>query len=260
MSRSRDRTGAPLSARSVVASTLLGTHPPTLPGRLLVALATRFDIAPGTTRVALSRMVDKGELANDDGTYTLAGPLLERQRRQDRSLDPATRPWDGRWELAIAVESADASQRAARRASLQALKLAPLRDGVWARPANLDPDRLATEPAWTDDDLQWGIVDFGTDDAALAGRMWDLDGWACRARELLASLEGSTDLLRADDDAALAPGFELSAATLRHLLADPELPAEVLPDDWPTGTLRAAYASFDDAYRGLLRRFFRAHR
>ncbi|MEZ5165995.1 MAG: hypothetical protein R2695_05705 [Acidimicrobiales bacterium] len=91
-----------LSARSVVASTLLGTVPPRLPGRLLVAFAEEFDINPGTTRVALSRMVDQGELRRDDeGTYELAGPLLARRHRQDAGLAPRTRRWAGLWDTLI---------------------------------------------------------------------------------------------------------------------------------------------------------------
>ncbi len=53
----------PMSARSVVASVLLGSHPPELPVAALVHLCSRFGIAEGTTRVALSRMVAAGELA-----------------------------------------------------------------------------------------------------------------------------------------------------------------------------------------------------
>ncbi len=52
----------PLTARSIVASALLGTHPPVLRGQLLVRLGELFGVAEGTTRVALSRMVAAGEL------------------------------------------------------------------------------------------------------------------------------------------------------------------------------------------------------
>jgi len=252
-------SGRRLSARSVVASTLLGTHPPRLPGALLVALASKFGIAPGTTRVALSRMVDKGELTNTDGRYALAGHLLDRQRRQDSSIDADRRPWSGTWEQVIAVETADAGRRTARRTSLRALKLAALREGVWMRPANLDPDRLPHEVCREGADLLWGTVELAGDDAALASQLWDLDGWAARAQDLVAALRASSAQLAADDEEGLAAGFELSAATLRHFVADPELPHEVLPPGWPDRALRGAYAAFDDAYRSLLRRFFAAH-
>ncbi len=92
-----DRAERPLTARSLIASTLLGTHPPVLPGRLLVRLGELFGIAEGTTRVALSRMVAAGELETEDGRYRLVGAaLLARQAAQER----------GRVVTADAVEKA----------------------------------------------------------------------------------------------------------------------------------------------------------
>src|SRR5256885_16912663 len=86
----------PLSARSVVASVLLGTHPPRLSAAALVELCSRFGITGGTTRVALSRMVTAGELAAEDGHYRLIGRgLLSRQRAPDDALDPPALPWTG---------------------------------------------------------------------------------------------------------------------------------------------------------------------
>lgn len=248
-----------LSARSIIASTLLGTHPPELPGRLLVALAAKFGVSEGAARVALSRMVDRGELTNSDAVYRLAGHLLDRQRRQDTSLVGAQHPWDGRWDQAVVLGPAEPGHRSARRASLAALKMAELREGVWLRPANLDPQRLPDEPVRAAADLLWAHV-VVADGAELAARLWDLAGWARTATELTAAMTAAGEQLAKDDDDALAPGFELSAAVLRHFVADPQLPESLLPDDWPGSGLRAAYRDFDEQYRAHLRRFFRAQR
>jgi phenylacetic acid degradation operon negative regulatory protein len=75
----------PLTARSVVASLLLGNRPPELPGAVLVRAGELFGIAEGTTRTALSRMVAAGELASREGHYALRGRLLDRQARQEAS-------------------------------------------------------------------------------------------------------------------------------------------------------------------------------
>ena len=56
----------------------------------------------------------------------------------------------------------------------------------------------------------------------------------------------------------LAPGFVLSAAVLRHLQADPLLPAELLPTGWPGAALREEYDRWDGEYRRVLRRWGRA--
>jgi phenylacetic acid degradation operon negative regulatory protein len=91
------------------------------------------------------------------------------------------------------------------------------------------------------------------DAVLLAGRLWDLTGWARHASELVAAL----DSLVPDGPEALAPGFELSAAVLRHLQADPLLPAQLEPADWPGSSLRDAYDGWDARYRATLRSWSR---
>src|SRR4051812_7185840 len=78
-----DVAGRPLTARSIVASMLLGMDPPESSGRMLVRSGELFGVAEGTVRTALSRMLAAGELETaGDGRYRLAGPLLARQARQ----------------------------------------------------------------------------------------------------------------------------------------------------------------------------------
>ena len=87
------------------------------------------------------------------------------------------------------------------------------------------------------------------DPVGLAQRLWDLTAWSVHARDLLRDLGALTP----DGPEALAPGFELSAAVLRHLQADPLLPAELLPADWPGAPLRSTYDQWDARYRTTLR-------
>ncbi len=56
----------------------------------------------------------------------------------------------------------------------------------------------------------------------------------------------------------LSPGFALSAAVIRHLLADPLLPEELLGGSWPGAALRDAYERWDGTYRRVLRAWGRA--
>jgi phenylacetic acid degradation operon negative regulatory protein len=84
--------------------------------------------------------------------------------------------------------------------------------------------------------------------------MWDLTAWAERADDLRRAL----DALAPERPEALAPGFELSAAVLRHLQGDPLLPAELLPAHWPGAALRAAYGDWDTRYRATLRDWSRS--
>lgn len=229
----------PLTARSAVLSALLGSHPPSLAARHLVRIGELFGIAEGTVRVALSRMVAAGDLVQDNGRYTLSARLVERQARQDESRSPHTVRWDGAWELAVVTAERRApADRAALRATMTALRLGELREGTWMRPANLLIDWPDTVTA------QCTLIEGRPHDDPTA-LLWDLDGWAAEARRLEKAL---------DQAEGLAEGFLVSAAVLRHLLADPLLPDELLPADWPGVELRARYEDFDRAYREVLHR------
>ena len=244
----------PLTARSALASALMGEDPPELPVAHLVHLAGLFGINPNRARVALSRMVASGEATTDGaGRYRLAGRLLERRDRQGDSLAGRTREWDGGWHLVVVTTTgSSAEQRTARRRRLSLARMAEQREGVWLRPDNLD---LRPDPA-DDHDLTVFTAVPGADPATLAATLWDLDRWASRARVLVGALETRPTAGRDD----LAQGFELSAAVLRHLQADPLLPAALVPGDWPAPVLRATYAGWDRRYRQVLRAWGRAIR
>lgn len=250
-----------LSARSVVASVLLGTSPPRLPTRLLVSAGQLFGIAEGTTRVALSRMVGAGELAPDGDGYRLVGPLLDRQARQAASRQAERRSWTGEWEMAVVEPgSRTAGERSALREAMRQLHLAELREGVWLRPDNLAPTRLPEAAAVVAAQCVRFRSRPGGGDAALAADLWDLGAWADEARRLQADLAGLVGPLEAGRTEPLAPGFVVSAAVLRHLLADPLLPDALLPTGWPGTDLRRDYDRMDVAYQAVLRAWFRTQR
>lgn len=254
MSSSRN---APLTARSVLASVLLGTDPPWLPTPRLVRTAALFGIEEGTVRTALSRMVAAGEAVVEDGGYRLVGALVARQQRQEASRRADVRPWDGTWELASVDGDGrrSAGDRAALRDALAGLRLAELREGLWGRPANLDaarsPEAAAVVDRWC---LRW--TGARPTPAVEVDGLWDLRGWGDGARALRRRMAGLLPALTDGDVGALADGFVVSAAVLRHLQADPLLPAELLDDGWPGDALRSDYDDYDAAYRRTLRRWF----
>jgi phenylacetic acid degradation operon negative regulatory protein len=241
----------PLTARSVLASALLGMDPPELPVAQLVRLTGLFGIGENRARVALSRMVAAGEATTDGaGRYRLAGHLAARQSRQSASRAGAPAHYEGRWWLAVVTMTGSTAEvRAERRRAFRYARLAELREGVWMRPDNL----TLSLPEALDGDVE--VMTAVPDDApGLAGRLWDLHDWSDRAHLLLEGLGGITPAR----PEALAPGFELSAAVLRHLQADPLLPDALLPADWPGARLRATYDAWDAHYRATLREWSRA--
>ena len=129
----------PFTARSVLASSLLGLDPPELPVAQLVRLSSLFAISENRTRVALSRMVTSGEATTDGaGRYRLSGHLLDRQRRQRASRAGQTGLDTGEWHLVIVTTTGSTAEtRALRRRAMTYPRLAELREGTWLRPANL---------------------------------------------------------------------------------------------------------------------------
>ncbi|WP_101948286.1 PaaX family transcriptional regulator C-terminal domain-containing protein [Mycobacterium sp. 3519A] len=220
-----------MTARSVVLSVLLGAHPAWATASDLIKLTADFDIREPTVRVALTRMVSAGDLIRSEDGYRLSDRLLARQRRQDDAINPRKRKWDGGWTtLVITSIGIDARTRAALRTTLQENRFAELREGVWLRPDNLDIE-LGQDVCDRVRVLQ--SRDEAPDE--LAAQLWDLPDWMRVGRELLDEMATATDV----------PGrFVAAAAMVRHLLTDPVLPDELLPDDWPGDALRKAYTDF----------------
>lgn len=233
----------PVTTRSALLTLMLAAEAPSLSTREMVAAASVVGFAEPAVRVALSRMSTGGDVVRDDeGRYRLSDRLLERQRRQEQATHPRRRAWDGDWELVVVTAAGrTAAERADLRATLTELRLAELREGVWTRPANLD----LTWPAAVDEVCERFTAAPETQPAELAGRLWDLDTWARTARDLLAATHTDDPVLR----------FTACATSGRHLLTDPVLPADLLPDDWPGEDLRAEHV----AYKAWINEVRRAH-
>lgn len=251
----------PLTARSVLASALLGADEPRLPVAVLVAAASLFGISPGAARTCLWRMVSDGELTSDDGSYALAGHLLERRHRVDdaaRADDVAVRSWDGTWELAVvSLERRPAADRLELRKAARALHLAEIREGVWIRPDNLDPDRLPAPRAVLDQQCVHfhGAASEITADTVRS--LFSLDGWSHDARRLTGAMDNELNCPPAelgDMTTTLTYQFALSISVVRHLQLDPLLPAALLPEHWAANELRATYRRFDRAFKRRMNR------
>jgi phenylacetic acid degradation operon negative regulatory protein len=249
--------GRPLTARSVVATALLGARPPRLPVGRLVQAGSFFGIGEGAVRTALWRMVAAGELQAEGGWYRLAGRLVERKRLVDDSYAGQRLPWDGTWELAVvAADRREATARQELRSAARALHLGEVREGTWARPSNLDPERLPHHRAVVDGQCLRFL--HAAAPAGLEARLFDLPGWATRAEALVDAMEEVTGPVDGATPEQLREGFLLSIAVVRHLQADPLLPDELLPADWPGDRLRRRYRRYDEEYRRRLTRSVQA--
>ena len=233
---------APLTARSVALSTLLGYHPPALPVSALVKVGELFGIRDRATRVALTRMVRDGDVTVDNGVYQLSERLLRRQAQQDALTSPPTRRWTGGWEMAVVTSTnRPLAERVALRKSMVRHRLGELREGVWMRPDNLSREHdgiIANQCEF--------FVSHHSDSQGLAASLWDLPGWAAEADRLLTVL---------DEADSITQGFMATAEVIRHLLLDPYLPDELLPAGWPGDRLRERYTDFNANYSERLRKY-----
>ncbi len=256
----RDIARRPLTARSVIASTLLGVDPPSLPALALVRSGELFGLREGATRTALSRMASAGEVVADDGRYVLAGDLLDRHARQQAARHPRPRQWDGTWLLALVTpERRPAPDRAAFRDAALRLGLAEVREGIWSRPDDLDPERAPAARRIVDAQVVW-VRDARPDDIEPFVDAFGLDDWAAQARALIAEMEAAQPGLDRREVDVVADTFVISAAVLRHLLADPSLPAPLLPGNWPGPELRTRFDCFEGAFKETWRTWYRSFR
>jgi phenylacetic acid degradation operon negative regulatory protein len=220
-----------LTARSVVLSLLLGLHPASATSAELIRLTSNYAITEAALRVALTRMVASGDLLRSQDGYQLSDRLLARRRKQDDALRPPTRVWRGAWMTVVITSTGiDPRTRADMRRVLYDNRLAELREGVWLRPDNLKADL----PTGLEERARI-LYTYDNAPAELAGMLWDLPGWAETGRKLLGEMGNASEPL---------DQFLAAAAIMRHLLADPVLPDNLLPARWPGDELRAAYAEF----------------
>ncbi|GAA1608565.1 PaaX family transcriptional regulator C-terminal domain-containing protein [Actinoplanes couchii] len=149
--------------------------------------------------------------------------------------DAGEHPWDGWWHLVVfTVPESERARRDAVRRNLLRLGGAPLHPGVY-----VSPDGFADVPegAWTAStrDLRHEGVHHPPE---LAARLWPLDEIALRYERLalLSAQPPPTGRIE-----SLRRALELAAAFDHAMVPDPLLPRELLPENWPPATARAAF-------------------
>ncbi len=240
----------PLSPRSIVLSVLLGSHPPRMPVGRILEFTSLFDLADGAVRTALSRMVTAGDVVNDDGTYRLAGRLVERQAQQDAGRHHSTNDWDRTWwTVAVLSDRRTMAERRTFRAWAIGARLGELRPDLWLRPANLEiptelPDVLITR----------GSIITGVEQRLVA-QLWDLDGLRARSKMNRLALDSAAARLGDSDDRSLADAFSALAAAQQFLRVEPQLPQDLAPhvagDD-----VRTRYSEVVEVFQTRLAQFF----
>ncbi|HWZ73987.1 MAG TPA: phenylacetic acid degradation operon negative regulatory protein PaaX [Casimicrobiaceae bacterium] len=230
----------------------------------LIGLLAPFGINERLVRTSVYRLTQEGWLAaRQDGRRSLYRLTRQGQRRFEHAYrriyaPPATDPWDGGWHLVIAPPaSIDESSRRELRKELGWDGFGVLGPGLFARPARPGHEvelnettralgidrRVAVVTARA---LPHGAASIAT----LTKDSWDLKGTAAAYRGFVARFRGVADSLGQGADPTPQQCFVLRTLLIhefrRVTLHDPQLPAQLLPSNWPEA---AAYSLCRELYR-----------
>lgn len=228
-----------------------------LSGRVLLSLLADLGVSESAARSSLLRMRQDGWLESvrngRAARYRLAPAITAAQLRIDRQLRGERPAWTGSFSgvLHETPERARAFRDKLRRTA-QLLGYATLRPGLLIATSDRHADLAALLPARPPGSqlLQVQLTLGAAESRSVAARLWHLDTLAARYREVLADARTMTG--QAGRHAAGPAAFRaFAAATLpiyEATAADPDLPAELLPADWPGDELAWA---LDEAFRGF---------
>ena len=226
----------------------------------LIELAGLFGLSPRLVRTSVFRLTADGWFdvikAGRRSFYGLSALGLQRVvHAQRRIYDFAPLPWDGHWTLALI----DAQLKASTRQHLK-------RELLWAGFGQLSNNVFA-HPHADHDALKDVINSTKTQDQLVVLRAQSMDGYAQRPLatvmqdtfKLAAVGQAWQDFIKRfapiePGTAGLSPADAFFTRTLliheyrKVLLRDPQLPADLLPDNWANNKARALCA---EMYRGL---------
>jgi len=229
------------------------------PVAALVRLLDPVGIAAPAVRTAISRMVMQGwlepaQLSGGRGYRATAQAIRRLDEASVRIYGRTDRPWDGTWQLVVVDPPTARAARARLRADLVFVGYAELADTVWVSPRpRVELESLLERAGATASTAR--AADFvpppvdAWDTAALRA---SYSRWLEEAPRLVEEhLSGHPDA----DRAAFAARFHLVHEWRKFLFADPGLPAELLPKDWPGAPAAELFAAEADRLRPAADRF-----
>ncbi|MEV5323116.1 PaaX family transcriptional regulator C-terminal domain-containing protein [Nonomuraea sp. NPDC052634] len=243
-------------------TTLLGDYwisrPEQLPSAALVRLAEEFGVSAVAARAALSRLTKRDLLVSSKSgrrTYyrltDQAAAVLQEGRRRIMSFGLEQGPWDGRWVMAaFSISEEQRDLRHTLRARLRWLGFAPLYDGLWVSP-RADADGAAAVLAELE--IPMATV-FRAEALGLPGmrapqQAWDFDALRRAYDDFIARYEPLLDRVRRGTvgaSEALVARTGLMDTWRTFPSHDPDLPAELLPADWPRAAARDLFVEIYD--------------
>jgi phenylacetic acid degradation operon negative regulatory protein len=226
----------------------------------IVNLLGEFGVSPAGARTALSRISRRGLLQPQRSSRGVRYVISDAARAIHRErlgkvvqFGQAPPSWDGVWcVVAFSVEERLRSLRSRLRAALEKRGFAPMTDAIW-----VSPHDRSSEIAAAAAEIGVGVAILRATEVEVGASSmrpidaFDLDRLRASYDQYLATF--GPMLERADaGDIGPSEALLVRSAVLREWralsLEDPDLPAEILPADWPREDARTTFLSL---WRGL---------
>jgi phenylacetic acid degradation operon negative regulatory protein len=186
-----------------------------------------------------------------------AQALQERRTRQFTTFGQPPPPWDGNWTLVLySVPEDDRTLRQALRTRLTRAGFGAMRDGAWATPR--DRRAEASEVVALIEPAPAAVLraELVVSSPAFAdlGRMFPLAALRAEYDHFISQFAPVRGRLRAgavEPPEALVTRTRLMDTWREFADADPDLPDELLPVDWPRARARGVFTELDEALRSL---------
>ena len=230
---------------------LLGRRTVVSAGSVIEVFA-RAGVGEHAARSTLARMVNRGMLTRQRHGRAMYFGLTAQAERilrdgEDRiwRSGAVNHDWDGYWTLlGFSLPESWQRQRHELRSQLTWAGFGPLFNGLWVAPGRVEVTRLVASLG-----LESRVKAFyaqavpGTDIAKMVQENWDLDAVASRYHGFLSRWQDPDLPSRRRDP--LAVQLLLGSDWLQVIRADPRLPAEHLPADWPAAKAESLFVELD---------------
>lgn len=236
-----------------------------LPSAALVELLAEFDISEPSARAALNRLTKRGLLVSSkqgrNTSYGINPSALELLRTTFLRIvafgTHESRPWDGKWTfVAFSVPETQRQLRHTVRTNLRWLGFAALYDGLWCSPWDEQDAilRKLAELAVPSATVMRAQTNLESTVQPISA--WDLEG----LRQKYSGFEEAfAPVLELALHGALTPSQALVTRTevmdsWRNFIgSEPDLPVELIPDDWPRTRMRTLFMTLHDSLAPIAR-------
>ncbi len=226
-----------------------------LPSAALVAWLAEFDVNEAGARAAIGRLAKRGNLdvvrEGRNTSYRVADRLVELLpygSLHTQSFGYSRTGWNGQWTM-VAFSIADDTRRVRLqlRSALELLGYAALYDGVWVSPYPPNDRLQATLNSHAE--VSCTVIVGPVDAIVSPASAWDLVPLRALYDRFISTFAPVRKQMRSgsiSDRDALVARIQVAYRWFVIATVDPDLPAELLPSDWPRNAARDIFVDLYD--------------